>query len=111
MIRHADLPELHHQIFRDAIVEDALALEHGLLLRIERGRVVLEVLDESARLGSLIEDLRLALVNELAAFHGSKSELFVTRNASLRPPPQKAERPWSSRMTVPRALCKISAAE
>ena len=70
MGRHADRVQLHHQIFADAIVEHALAVEHGLLGGVEGGGVVLEILDQRSGLGPLIEDLGLALVNHAAAFHG-----------------------------------------
>jgi hypothetical protein len=42
-----------------------------MLLGIEGGRVVLEVLNESSRLGSFIEDLRLAFVYAATAAHRS----------------------------------------
>ena len=37
------------------------------LLRVERGRVVLEILDQRAGLGTLVEDLGLAFVDLAAA--------------------------------------------
>jgi hypothetical protein len=40
-----------------------------VLLGVEGGRVVLEVLDERSRLRALVEDLRLALVDATAAIH------------------------------------------
>src|ERR1700748_2341130 len=69
MRRRADLGELRHQIFADAVVEDALAVQHGLLGRVERGGVVLEIGDERARLRTLIENLGLAFIDLTAAFH------------------------------------------
>src|SRR2546422_9703682 len=56
-------------IFRDAVVEDALALDDIVLLRIEGGRVVLEVLDQRSRLRSLVEDLGLAFIDATTAAH------------------------------------------
>ena len=53
--RHADLPKQSEDIFGDAVVEHALAGDRALLLRVEGGRVVLEVLDDRARLGPLVE--------------------------------------------------------
>ena len=70
MGRHADLAELLEQIFGDAVVEDALALDLVVLLVVEGGGVVLEMLDERAGLGALIEDLGLAFVNFPPAVHG-----------------------------------------
>ena len=56
----------------DAVVDDALAADRPALLRVERGRVVLEILNERAGLRTLVEDLGLALVNLAAASHGSR---------------------------------------
>src|SRR5262249_41767036 len=67
--RHADVVEMLEDVFGDAVVEDALALDHLVLLRIEGGRVVLEVLNQRTGLGALVEDLRLALVDAAAAAH------------------------------------------
>ncbi len=69
MRRHSDRIQLRHQIFGDPVVEHALAFQHGALLGVEGGGVVLEILDQRARLGSLIEDLGLALVDRSAPFH------------------------------------------
>src|SRR5580692_552875 len=69
--RHADVVEMLENVFRDAVVENALALDHLVLFRIEGSRVVLEMLDQRSRLGSLIEDLRLAFVDAATAAHGS----------------------------------------
>ena len=70
MRRHADLAELLEQIFGDAVVEDAFALDLVVLLVVEGGGVVLEMLDERTWLGALIEDLGLAFVNFPPAVHG-----------------------------------------
>ena len=69
MRRHADLAELHEQILGDAVVEDAFALDLVVLLVVEGGGVVLEMLDERAGLGALIEDLGFAFVDAPAAVH------------------------------------------
>ena len=69
VVLHADRVQPRHHIFADAVVDDALAFQHGLLLGVEGGGVVLEVLDQGAGLGTLVEDLRLALVDLLAAGH------------------------------------------
>jgi hypothetical protein len=43
-----------------------------VLLGVEGGRVVLEVLDQRARLGAFIEDLGLAFVDAATAVHGDQ---------------------------------------
>jgi hypothetical protein len=55
--------------FRNAIVQNTLAIEHGVFLGVEGGGVILEMLDKGARLWTLIKDLRLAFVNATAAVH------------------------------------------
>ena len=69
MGRHADLAELHEQILGDAVVEDALALDLVVLLVVEGGGVVLEVLDERTRLRAFIQNLGLAFVDAAAPVH------------------------------------------
>src|ERR671920_276868 len=69
MRRHANVVEVLEHVFGDAIVQHALAVDHLVLLGVEGGRVVLEMLDEGSRLRPLIEDLRLALVDATAAIH------------------------------------------
>src|SRR5712692_3007987 len=64
-----DVVEVLEYVFGDAVVEDALAFDHLMLLRIEGGRVVLEVLNQRTGLGALVEDLRLALIDAAAAAH------------------------------------------
>src|SRR5262245_5154623 len=56
-------------VLGDAIVEHALAFDHLMLLGIEGGGIVLEVLDQRSGLRSLIQDLRLALVDAATAAH------------------------------------------
>ena len=77
MGRDADRAEPQHQILGDPVVEHALAGDHALLLVVEGGRVVLEVLDQGAGLRSLEEDLGLALVDgaatALATVHGGEA--------------------------------------
>ncbi len=55
--RHADLAEALEDVLGDAVVEHALAFDERMLLRIEGGRIVFEVLDESAGLRSLVQNL------------------------------------------------------
>ena len=67
--RHADLVQVLEHVLRDAIVQHALTFDHLMLLGIEGGRVVLEVLDQGARLGSFVENLRLAFIDTATAAH------------------------------------------
>jgi hypothetical protein len=69
MGRHPDVVKVLKQILRNAVVEDALALDHLVFLGVERGRVVLEVLDQSSGLRSFVEDLGLAFVNTTPTAH------------------------------------------
>ena len=62
-------------IFGNAVVEDALAVDDLVLLGVEGGGVVLEMLDEGARLRALVQDLGLAFVNATAAVHGHQPML------------------------------------
>jgi hypothetical protein len=48
-----------------------------VLLGVEGCGVVLEVLDQRARFGALIEDLGLALIDAAAAVHGSHRSGYV----------------------------------
>jgi hypothetical protein len=59
MRRHPDIVEVLEQVFRDSVVEDALALDDLVLLGVEGGRVVLEMLDQRSRLRAFIKDLAL----------------------------------------------------
>ena len=69
MRRHADIVQILEDVFRNPVVEHAFAVDDFVLLGVEGGRVILEVLDERAGLRSLVEDLRLALVDATAAVH------------------------------------------
>src|SRR5205807_3970569 len=69
MSRHADLAELDHQEFGDAVVDHPFAGDQALLLIVERRGVVLEVLDDRPWLWSLEQGLGLALVDAAAASH------------------------------------------
>ena len=71
MGRNPDVVEVLEDVFGDPVVEDALAFDHLVLLRIEGGRVVLEVLDQRSGLRSFIEDLRLAFIDAATAAHRS----------------------------------------
>src|SRR3954451_16558409 len=71
MRRYADCLERCKDMLRDSVVDHALAADRAALLRVEGGRVVLEILDERAGLRTLVEDLGLALINLAAASHGS----------------------------------------
>src|SRR5208337_250479 len=69
--RHADLVQPAENILRNPVVEDALAFEALVLLGVECGRVVLEMLNKRAWFRPFIENLRLSLVDAAAAvIHG-----------------------------------------
>jgi hypothetical protein len=65
----ADPAEQGEDMLGDTVVEHALAVDRALFLRVERGGVVLEILDQRAGFGTLIEDLCLAFVDLAAACH------------------------------------------
>src|ERR1700744_2109491 len=67
--RHPDVVEVLKQVLRNPVVEDALALDHLVFLGIERGRIVLEVLDQGSRLGTFVENLGLAFINAASTPH------------------------------------------
>ena len=72
MGRDADRAEQGEDMLGDAVVEHALAGDRALLLGVEGGRVVLEILDQRAGLGPFVEDLGLAFVDQSAAGHGRR---------------------------------------
>ena len=93
--RHADLVQAREDIFRDTVVEDALAFNRRVFLIVEGGGVILEMLDESAGFGAFVKDLGLALINASATAHvmipiGWPEILRFQVGAARR---QEAERP------------------
>ena len=69
MRRNADVVEILKNELGDPVVEHPFSVDYLVLLGVKRGGVVLEVLDERTRFGTLIEDLCLAFVNAAAAIH------------------------------------------
>jgi len=69
--RHSDVVQVLEDVFRDAVVEDALAFDDLVLLRIEGSGVILEVLDQRSGFRSFVEDLGLAFIDAAAAAHRS----------------------------------------
>ena len=69
MRRHADFGQPQHEVLADPIVQHALAGDRAFLLGVERGGVVLEILDERTGFGTLEQDLGLALIELPAACH------------------------------------------
>ena len=69
MRRNADRAQPGHQKFGYPVIEYALAGYDAFFLVVKGGRVVLEILDQSTRLGTLKNDFRLALVDTSAAGH------------------------------------------
>src|SRR5271163_1512441 len=66
---HPDVVEVLKQVLRNPVVEDALALEHLMFLLVERGRIVLEVLDQGSRLRTFVKNLGLAFINAASTAH------------------------------------------
>ena len=66
---HADLAKPLEDIFGDPIVEHTLAVDQSVLLIVERRRIVLEMLDQGARLWSLVQDLGFSLVYPTPPVH------------------------------------------
>ncbi len=83
---HADLVEAGHDVFGDAVVQHPLALEHVLFLGVEGGRVVLEVLNQRAGLRTLVQDLRLAFVDQSASRHEKPRKIALGRVGGTRAP-------------------------
>ena len=90
--------QLGHQIFADAVVEDALALDRVLLGAIAGGGVVLEILDDGARLGAFVKDLGLAFVDDAAALHGDILAGAVRPQFRDRGPPAQRSQGRSARI-------------
>ena len=69
MRRHPDVVQLLEDEFRDAIVEHALAFDQRMLLGVEGGSVIFEMLDERAGLRAFVKHLSLALINATPLAH------------------------------------------
>jgi hypothetical protein len=65
----ADLVQMVEDELADAVVQNALAIDDFVLLLVEGGGIVLEELDQRAWLGSLVQNLGLALVDTAATVH------------------------------------------
>lgn len=77
MSRDADLVQMAEDIFADAVVEDALAIDDFVFLLVEGSGIVLEELDQSTRFRALIQNLCLALVDTAATVHRGHSLLLA----------------------------------
>ena len=62
-------PSRMEDVLGDAVVEHALAFDQRVLLGVEGGRIVLEMLDERAGLGPFVQDLGLAFVDPTPLVH------------------------------------------
>ena len=69
MGRHTDLVEIVENIFRDAVVQHAFAINHLVLFGIEGGGIIFEMLDQGAGFRTFVKDLGLALVNATTTIH------------------------------------------
>ena len=84
---HADVAELLEEKLGDAVVEDAFAFDAIVLLVVEGGSVVLEMLDERSGLRTFVQDLGFAFVHAPAAVHVTFLSLrsaFLVTNAKKR---------------------------
>ncbi len=66
---NADLIQMAENVFADTIVQNALAIDDFVFLLVEGGGIILEKLDQRARLRPFVKDLGLALVNTAATVH------------------------------------------
>jgi hypothetical protein len=82
--RNADPVEMREDVFGDAIVEHALAVDNIVLLLVEGGGVVLEELDQRAGLWAFIKDLGLAFVDTAATGHGASLSVEPAEAAATR---------------------------
>src|SRR5688500_15567790 len=71
MGRYSHRVQMIEDVFGNAVVQNALSVDDFMLLRVEGGGVVLEMLNQCSGLRPLIEDLGLALEDAAAAVHGS----------------------------------------
>jgi hypothetical protein len=85
--RRMNVVEAVEDILADAVVDHALALDRALLLRVEGGGVILEILDQRAWFGPFIENFGLAFVDLTAARH----ERFLDLEKATPRPWQSAE--------------------
>ena len=83
MGRDAYLVQPREYEFRDAVVEDALALDDGVFGGVEGGGVVLEMLDERARFRAFVKDFGLAFINASAPAHVVESIRLTPGASSL----------------------------
>ena len=71
----ADMRQPGEYVFADAIIDHAFAIDRALFLRVERGGIVFEILNQSSRLWAFIQDLGLAFIQFGAAGHACNSLL------------------------------------
>ncbi len=76
---------MREYVLGDPVVEHALAVDHIMLLLVERGSVILEELDQGARLGTFIQDLGLAFIDTATTVHrGDLCQNAPAEAATLR---------------------------
>src|SRR3546814_17094079 len=64
--RNPDLAEQGEDMLGNPVVEHALARNRALLLGVEGGGVILDILDDSARIRAFVTDLYIAFVDSAA---------------------------------------------
>ena len=97
--RDAEAVQLGEDELGNAVVEHALAVDDLVLGAVAGGGVVLEVLDQRAGLGTLVEDLGLALIDFPAAVHLCHVLVNVGRIGRVHAP----EGPRNASSFMPRA--------
>ncbi len=90
--RDADIVQILEDELGNPVVEHPLAVDHLVLLGIEGGRIILEVLDQGPGLRTLVEDFGLAFVNATAAIHRDQPGLEEIHELAVAPsvPPRPA---------------------
>src|SRR5690606_38896602 len=100
VVGDADVGQPRHEVFAEPVVQHALALDRRLLLGVEGGGVILEILDEGPGLRALVEDLRLAFVDLLATWcHGSSVPGARTAGG-----PRASQAPYRAWDPLPQAI-------
>ena len=76
----ADMRQAGKDMFGHAVIDHAFACNRTLFLRVKRGGIVFELLDQRSGLWTFIQDLGLAFVNFAAAGHGLVHSQSVKTN-------------------------------
>ena len=104
MGRNAQSIETGHKKFGQAVIQHPFTFNDVFLLCIECSGIIFEILNQSAWLWTLIEDLCLAFINQLATCHVTLRALLASygnvRRAASR---HGSSRPRNTASFLPRA--------